>query len=453
MSKKDLVSEEVLQELTNKIQEIVNNYCWNLEYFTPTEIEGFFDGTQQEEIDYYSSLIKDDVVSKNFLHSSKQIADDIAQSIIEANGYTDNMIKNISSIQLKWCETSLPASGDSNTIYILKASDNTAKDTLNLYNTTDGWTSIGDFSISMDDYYTKEEVDEKLNDKANSSEVVGNDKIMQTLDSTTNSSDTVLSTSGLQTEMDKKANDDEVIKKTDITTSIDSTSTNEQIAGALAIYNNLSNKQSILKHNLWTLDDLNKTDRTEVSYGYISNDTAVSIGITDATDYFHIIYLPWDNPYPTEILITCAGQSRMYLRSCSNGTWSDPKEILTQQTNIVGHFCLTNVADVPQTNITYNDEINYTNKSYSDNHYYVINGICYVRLYIGCVTPTNSNSVIASGLPKPKNGSKYKTISKWGDSGNDFMKCTITSTGDLIFRYGTTGVSYIEDFSYPVAES
>ena len=108
MSKKDLVSEEVLQELINKLEEIVNNYCYNLEYFTPTDIEGFFDGTQQE-IDYYSSLIKDDVVSKNFLHSSKQIADDIAQSILEANEYTDNLVKNIASIKLKYV-TSLPAS-------------------------------------------------------------------------------------------------------------------------------------------------------------------------------------------------------------------------------------------------------------------------------------------------------------------------------------------------------
>ena len=209
------VSSEVLQELTNKIQEIVNNYCYNLEYFTPTDIEGFFDGTQQE-IDYYSSLIKDDVVSKNFLHSSKQIADDIAQSILEANEYTDSLLKNISSIQLKYV-TSLPTSDISeHTIYILKASDASSKDTLNLYNATDGWTSIGDFNISLDDYYNKSEIDTKMDLKANKTEVVTNDKIMQTLDSTTNSSDTVLSTSGLQAEMDKKANDDEVIKKTDL---------------------------------------------------------------------------------------------------------------------------------------------------------------------------------------------------------------------------------------------
>ena len=219
MASKDLVSEEVLQELTNKIQEIVNNYCWNLEYFTPTDIEGFFDGTQQE-IDYYSSLIKDDVVSKNFLHSSKQIADDIAQSILEANEYTDSLLKNISSIQLEWCETNLPTTGENNKIYILpvtSGSGSTTVNTLNIWNnTSNDWVSIGNLEIDITQFYNKSEIDTKMDLKANKTEVVANDKIVQTLDSTTNSSDTILSTSGLQTEMDKKANDDEVIKKTDL---------------------------------------------------------------------------------------------------------------------------------------------------------------------------------------------------------------------------------------------
>ena len=215
MAKKDLVSEEVLQELINKLEEIVNNYCHNLEYFTEDEVNDFFNADSQE-ITYYSSLIKDDVVSKNFLHSSKQIADDIAKSILEANEYTDSLLKNISSIQLKYV-TSLPTSDMSeNIIYILKASDGTSKDTLNLYNATDGWISIGEFDISLDDYYTKTEIDTKMDLKANKTEVVANDKIVQTLDSTTNSSDTILSTSGLQVELNKKANDDEVIKKTDL---------------------------------------------------------------------------------------------------------------------------------------------------------------------------------------------------------------------------------------------
>ena len=277
MASKDLVSEEVLQELTNKIQEIVNNYCWNLEYFTPTEVEGFFDGTQQE-IDYYSSLIKDDVVSKNFLHSSKQIADDIAKSIIEANEYTDSLLKNISSIQLEYV-TSLPTSDISeHTIYILKASGGTSKDTLNLYNATDGWTSIGEFTIDLTNYIDRTTYDTDMDLKANKTEVIANDKINQTLDSTTNSSDTILSTSGLQTEMDKKANSSDLTShtgNTDIhittsertawnnkedssnkTTTINKNSTEDQYPTAKAVYTAITNP--ILEENR-TFEEMIKT--------------------------------------------------------------------------------------------------------------------------------------------------------------------------------------------------
>ena len=235
-----VVSEEVMQQLITKLESVFNNYCWNLEYFTDEEVKGFFQASA-DEVTFYNGLINDKIESQNFLWSSKHVAEKIAQSIIEANGYTDNMIKNIASIKLKYV-TSLPTSEISeNTIYILKASDSSSKDTLNLYNATDGWTSIGDFNISLDDYYDKTEIDTKMDLKANKTEVVANDKIVQTLDSATNSSDTVLSTSGLQTEMDKKANDDEVIKKTSLVTSIDSTSTDDTVPSAKTIYEKTKN--------------------------------------------------------------------------------------------------------------------------------------------------------------------------------------------------------------------
>ena len=231
-----VVSEEVMQELITKLESIFNNYCWNLEYFTDDEVEGFFQASA-DEVTFYNGLINDKIESQNFLWSSKHVAEKIAQSIIEANGYTDNMIKNIASIKLKYV-TSLPTSEISeNTIYILKASDGTSKDTLNLYNATDGWTSIGEFTIDLTNYIDRTTYDTDMDLKANKTEVVANDKIVQTLDSTTNSSDTVLSTSGLQTKMDLKANDNEVVKKTDITTTIDSTSTDDAVPSAKAVFN------------------------------------------------------------------------------------------------------------------------------------------------------------------------------------------------------------------------
>ena len=277
MASKDLVSEEVLQELTNKIQEIVNNYCWNLEHFTDSEVDDFFQASA-DEVTFYNGLINDKIESQNFLWSSKKIAEELANAIIEANGYTDNMIKNIASIKLKYV-TSLPTSDISeNTIYILKASDGTSKDTLNLYNATDGWIRIGEFDISLDDYYTKKENDTKMDLKANKTEVVANDKIVQTLDSTTNSSDTVLSTTGLQTEMDKKANSSDLTShtgNTDIhittsertawnskednsnkTTTIDKNSTDDQYPSAKAVYTAITNP--ILEENR-TFEEMIKT--------------------------------------------------------------------------------------------------------------------------------------------------------------------------------------------------
>ena len=254
MSKKDLVNEEVLQELINKLEEIVNNYCHNLEYYTDNDIQDLFQASA-DEVTFYNGLINDKIESQNFLWSSKHVAEKIAQSIIEANGYTDNMIKNVSSIKLKYV-TSLPTSEiGENTIYILKASDGASKDTLNLYNATDGWTTIGDFSISLDDYYDKTEIDTKMDLKANKTEVVANDKIVQTLDSTTNSSDTVLSTSGLQTEMDKKANDDEVIKKTDIKTTLDQNSTYTDVCSGKTIFDTINEMKTNFQDGVNTIYD------------------------------------------------------------------------------------------------------------------------------------------------------------------------------------------------------
>lgn len=246
------VSTEVLQELTNKIQEIVNNYCWNLEYFTPTEVDDFFQASA-DEVTFYNGLINDKIESQNFLWSSKHVAEKIAQSIIEANGYTDNMIKNISSIQLEWCATSLPTTAENNKIYILPvASGGKTVNTLNIWNnTSNNWVSIGNLEMDITQFYNKSEIDTKMDLKANKTEVVANDKIVQTLDSATNSSDTVLSTSGLQVEMDKKANEDDVIKKISLVTSIDSSSTEDTIPSSKTVYEELDGKltNSYYKNN------------------------------------------------------------------------------------------------------------------------------------------------------------------------------------------------------------
>ena len=102
------VRSEVLQELTNKVQDIINNYCWNLEHFSDDDVNSFFQASA-DEVTYYNSLINDNIESKNFIWSSKNISEKIAQAIIQANEYADELIKDISSIKLKYV-TSLPTS-------------------------------------------------------------------------------------------------------------------------------------------------------------------------------------------------------------------------------------------------------------------------------------------------------------------------------------------------------
>ena len=409
------VSSEVLQELINKLEEIVNNYCYNLEYFTPTDIEGFFDGTQQE-IDYYSSLIKDDVVSKNFLHSSKQIADDIAQSILEANKYTDSLLKNISSIQLKYV-TSLPTSDMSeNTIYILKASDGTSKDTLNLYNATDGWISIGEFDISLDDYYTKTEIDTKMDLKANKTEVVANDKIVQTLDSATNSSDTVLSTSGLQAEMDKK------IDKSDILSVMQDTD-NTKVFGAKAVYDTFNQKAD--KANIYEIKDGNGKSK------YVAIDLPAFNSISGKTTRLFIS----DNALMIGLQIW-------------NGNTLE-KDFRTPVINMK-HIYIDNKILTPVS-----ANINFTNED-SSCYYMVINGICYVNLWSMNITADLNIETLFDDLPTAKASAQFilsdsigsKTVGMgWIDRGSRIIVCNAKLETE-----STKSQGYAR-FSYPIDES
>ena len=415
MSEKDLVSEEVLQELINKLEEIVNNYCYNLEYFTPTDIEGFFDGTQQE-IDYYSSLIKDDVVSKNFLHSSKQIADDIAQSILEANEYTDSLLKNISSIQLRYV-TSLPTSEISeNTIYILKASDSSSKDTLNLYNATDGWISIGEFDISLDDYYTKTEIDTKMDLKANKTEVIANDKINQTLDSTTNSSDTVLSTTGLQTEMDKK------FEKSDILSIIQNTD-NTKVFGAKVVYDTFNQKAD--KTNIYEIK--NSNGKSE----HIVVDLPAFNSISGKTTRLFIS----DNAPTIGLQIW-------------NGNTLE-KDLRTPVIN-PNHIFIDNKILTPVS-----ANINFTNED-SSCYYMVVNGICYVNLWSMNITANLNVETLFNDLPTAKTSAQFilsdsigsKTIGMgWISRGSRIIECNAR------LEVGTIKSQGYARFSYPIDES
>lgn len=388
MSKKDLVSEEVLQELTNKIQEIVNNYCWNLEYFTPTEIEGFFDGSQQE-IDYYSSLIKDDVVSKNFLHSSKQIADDIAKSILEANEYTDSLLKNISSIKLEYV-TELPTSDISeSTIYILKSTDGTSNDTLNLYNTTNGWTEIGDFTIDLTNYIDRTTYDTDMALKANKTEVLTPDDIKTDITATDLTNGDLLGAKVVKDAIDSKANDSDVVKKTAITTTIDNNSTDEQIASARAVLRSKSAirmDESVNPENYevgaWFAEG-NGSTFLSTSYGHPCSEWHIGYVVTgyeasDSTGY--------------KIILAIAMSGNCYIKVQQWDRWTNWINIGT-----------TSIADTPITDLEIKTKDSTNSPVPSDAYckYAVTNGICELRIgRLSNPLNTINRNYYIEGIPK-----------------------------------------------------
>ena len=114
-----IVTDEILKLAIEKVLIALSDYIYDETDYTETEVDGFFDGTK-EQIEYYSSLINDQSESSLRLWSSSKVKESIATAILESNEYSDNLISNLSSINLKYVE-SLPDTGDSSTIYILKS--------------------------------------------------------------------------------------------------------------------------------------------------------------------------------------------------------------------------------------------------------------------------------------------------------------------------------------------
>ena len=440
------VSSDVMQELTNKIQDIVNNYCWNLEEYTPEEIEQLFDGTS-EDIDYYSSIIKDTTTSKNFLWSSSKVVEEISKAIIEANEYTDSLLKNISSISLKYVET-LPTTGESNVIYILKKTDEASNDTLNLYN--DGsWTSIGEFTISLDDFYTRDKADELLDKKANKTEVISNDKILQTLDSTTNSADTILSTNGLQSELDKK------IDKTSIVTSIDENSTDDTVPSAKTIYDNAIKDKNIKTYT--TLEQLSLASGCGVGdiFNALPNNSYLEIGVHSSADQG--LYAITDVPSGYKFGILTIRKISLYrfdiqYKISNGGSVIDNIMFIGQLKGSDGtgltwsRVCTTSISDTSGTGTLVHKNGSTVVKGTVT--YEVINGICYCTFLSVAPNLTGGKICSVTGVPK----SKRLACGMLAQNGATSGSMSIGENSNIIYVYKSSASSGSGSFSYPVAE-
>lgn len=245
-----IVTDNILEKATEGIIQLIADNIFEFESYNDTEIAELFSLTP-EEAQHISDLIADTVISQYKLWSSKKVSDELISAKNECNDYTDTRLANISSISLKYC-TALPSVGESNCIYILKSTDSNP-DTLNLYDGT--WISIGSFTIKLDDFYKKLEIDTKLDLKADKTEILAQDDVITdtSLATTTN----VLSATTTIEELDKK------VDKTSIVTSISSTSTDDTVPSAKAVYDNCIKDNNIKTYT--TLEQLGLVTPTTIS--------------------------------------------------------------------------------------------------------------------------------------------------------------------------------------------
>ena len=431
MADQKIITDELLKLQTEKILQVVADNLYELEEYDEESIDDMFDATP-EEISYYESLINPDVVSENRLWSSKTIDEKLASAILEANKYTDQASTRNLTTEIV---SSTADVTKENVLYLIlsDASTNTYEQYMLIGGTA---TALGSTKVDLSNIYNKSEVNTKLDDKANKSEVLSMDSVQATTGSETN--DTVYSSKLTKDELAKKANNDEVLKKTDISTTIDSTSTNDTVPTNKAVYNSLINKVDN-PITVSTADQVNNFNMAYQSF-IIEQSVAEAVGLPKAPEstWFCINLSHFKGfKYPSQIAFEYAGIERIMYRTAHNGVWHNWRKIPT-----------TSVADVPKTNILSSNS-NVTFGSHSC--YSVVNGICYVSIWEFKGLTVSRDVSVATGMPKPKQITGTSIINA-NNSGENVAFIYVDNSNTLCVNTFTPNTYGYGSFSYPVAE-
>lgn len=201
----------------------------------------FSDLATPEELEKFRGLIVDSIVSQYFVYSSNKTMEEINNAKSECNTFATDLFAKVSTMSISYV-TALPdvSQASENIIYILEKTVDTATvHTINLYDKANNkFVECSSIEASLQNIYTKEQIDTKLNDYALKTEALKTDDLTTTInDSSTNAEvPTALAT---KIELDKK------IDKTQITTTIDSTSTDDTVASAKSVYDFVGSLNSI----------------------------------------------------------------------------------------------------------------------------------------------------------------------------------------------------------------
>lgn len=268
-------------------------------------IETLMSTVSAETWDYLKDFINNDIISTTHAWSSSRAYSEIQNAIQTAKDYTLEQVANSSTGSYVIANGTDEVVDDKHLFLISNGSN------YDIYALVNGApTKIGDTSVSIDGLLTESTAESTYLKQSNAASTYA----------------TINAVDGLTTTVGEK------VDKVSVLNTTSDSPTTDQIYNAQVINTELANKQTVLKHKLLSLDEINTTSNIELSYGYITPETAKSIGIEDATDFFSVIRLPWDNPYNTDLLISASGAGKMYVRFCDNGVWRTPYEIYREDT-------------------------------------------------------------------------------------------------------------------------
>ena len=432
---KKIITDELLKLQTEKVLQVIADNVYQEEEYLEQEIDDMFDATPQE-ISYYESLINPDVVSENRLWSSKTIDEKLASAILEANKYTDQASTRNLTTEIV---SSTADVTKENVLYLIlsDASTNTYEQYMLIGGTA---TALGSTQVDLSNIYNKSEIDSKLDDKANKSEVLSMDSVQATTGSETN--DTVYTSKLTKDELDKKANDGEVLKKTDISKTINSTSTDDTVPTNKAVYDACVKNNNI--KTFTELEQIGLTKGSETLIGIATNlpDNSI-LTLTITTEYNITEY-----PYKYGILVVQKLNNYRvgftFFQDNGIAEWINYYNAGGSDVKGWARLCGTSVADVAQTNIT----SLHSNVTSGNIYYQVKNGICYVSLIALSIDKVESFT-ICEGLPRCS--SKPHCVLVNGNANTILGLVYVSVSGALGVNMRQSGTGYCE-FSYPVAE-
>ena len=446
MADEKIITSSVFEQSVTEIMQDIANNLYEFEEYTEEEVANLID-LSEEEVAELTRVINDTTVALNKVYSNKKVEDLLSELEVTCNKYADEKIGGLAGIHLAYVDT-LPTTGEDNTIYILKSTTG-GNDTLNLYDGT-SWISIGEFSISLDNYYDKTEIDALLNDKANANEVINQNDVVS--DMSNISSSTVLSTAGLEVELNKKANLDDMtteldkkVDKDSIATVLDDSVTNEQVASAKVVYDNAIKNKNL--KTFTTFEQLGITIGSETLTSIVEAMPDNSIAILNINANCNTVY---PQQYGT-LYISRVDSGRVFIRF---ETSPDRDNFRCQEwvssygrgaVNTWREVCTTTVADVPVTSVTL------PNGCTGTVSYCVKNGICFVTLVDVTVSDDSDAFLISNKLPK--NCGAYSVGLLSDIAGNIYGRFSVSSgVGDLYVRVYDNTKTLSGSFSYPVAE-